>query len=432
MPAGNVTITAQWTINQYTITFNTAGGTEIAPITQNYGTEVTAPSDPTREGYTFAGWDKQIPTTMPAGNVTITAQWTINTYTFTYIIEGVETEVEYEYAAQIEVPTAPSKDGYTFAGWNPEIPSTMPANDLTVAAVFTPNNMAEHIADEMEKVIAEELTETNLETELKEAIALVQGYDGGSVFFTSENAAISIDAEGNVTLIAPTNPTTVTLTAIVSHEGETTTATYRYFTVQLTGVTYGSMTNNNVTVENVPTNAELTVGQVQSGNIQVEVEGQELAAAYDITLVSGDNNLNGEFTVRIPVPSGYEDAEKFYVYHVVEDQETLVATVTPINGYIEFTTTHFSVYALYVDEETEQEPELLATFEFGANGATGHVDGNAATNYDETSNGYTFTFKNAVKVYSGGKDETGKSALKLGTSPSYHKPKSRWPTKSYE
>ena len=75
VPAENITITAQWKINQYTITFDTAGGSEIAPITQNYGTAITAPANPTREGYTFMGWDKEIPQTMPAENITITAQW---------------------------------------------------------------------------------------------------------------------------------------------------------------------------------------------------------------------------------------------------------------------------------------------------------------------------------------------------------------------
>ena len=64
-----------WNTNKYTITFDTAGGSEIAPITQDYGTAITAPANPTREGYAFNGWDKEIPQTMPAENITITAQW---------------------------------------------------------------------------------------------------------------------------------------------------------------------------------------------------------------------------------------------------------------------------------------------------------------------------------------------------------------------
>ena len=75
MPAEDLTVTAQWRINQYTIAFDTDGGSAIAPITQDYGTQITAPADPTREGYTFIGWDKAIPATMPAENITITAQW---------------------------------------------------------------------------------------------------------------------------------------------------------------------------------------------------------------------------------------------------------------------------------------------------------------------------------------------------------------------
>ena len=70
-----LTLYPVWNTNKYTITFDTAGGSEIASITQDYGTAITAPADPTREGYTFTGWDTEIPTTMPAENITLKARW---------------------------------------------------------------------------------------------------------------------------------------------------------------------------------------------------------------------------------------------------------------------------------------------------------------------------------------------------------------------
>lgn len=71
-----LTLYAKWTINQYTITFKPENGDEDTTITQDYDTPVTAPANPTRTGYTFAGWNREIPATMPAENMTVTARWT--------------------------------------------------------------------------------------------------------------------------------------------------------------------------------------------------------------------------------------------------------------------------------------------------------------------------------------------------------------------
>ncbi|MBQ2848502.1 MAG: InlB B-repeat-containing protein [Clostridia bacterium] len=210
----NVTYIAQWEINQYTITFETVGGTEIAPIKQDYATAVTAPADPTKLGHTFAGWDKEIPSTMPAEDMTITAQWTpniydatfdagdgkfaddstiatvpgvtfgeditaptekpekegytftgwldadgnpvgtmdaegkaffaqweINQYTITFDTKG-GTEIapiKQDYATAVTAPADPEREGHTFAGWDVEVPSTMPAEDITITAKWDVN-----------------------------------------------------------------------------------------------------------------------------------------------------------------------------------------------------------------------------------------------------------------------------------------------------
>ena len=118
---GNRTYWAKWTVNQYTITFDTDGGSEVAPITQDYGSAITAPAAPTREGYTFTGWDKTIPATMPAGDMTITAQWTVNQYTITYDLDGGTAEGNPDtYTVETDAFTLknPTRPGYTFTGWS--------------------------------------------------------------------------------------------------------------------------------------------------------------------------------------------------------------------------------------------------------------------------------------------------------------------------
>ena len=136
-----LTLTAKWTANRYTITFDTAGGSEIAPITQDYGTAVTAPENPTKTSYTFAGWDREIPSAMPAGDMTITARWTVNQYTITFKPEngGEDIIITQDYGTAITAPANPTKTGYTFAGWDREIPTAMPAGDMTITARWTVN-----------------------------------------------------------------------------------------------------------------------------------------------------------------------------------------------------------------------------------------------------------------------------------------------------
>ena len=141
MPVENITVKAQWEINQYTITFDTNGGSEIAPITQDYGTEITAPDNPTRKGYTFKGWDKEIPETMPAENMTVKAQWKINQYKITFDTNGGSeiAPITQDYGTEITTPDNPTRKGYTFKGWDKEIPKTMLAENITVKAQWEIN-----------------------------------------------------------------------------------------------------------------------------------------------------------------------------------------------------------------------------------------------------------------------------------------------------
>ena len=131
-----LTLYPVWNTNKYTITFETNGGSEIAPITQDYGTEITAPDNPTRKGYTFKGWDKEIPETMPAENMTVKAQWEINQYTIAFDTNGGSeiAPITQDYGTEITAPDNPTRKGYTFKGWDKEIPETMPAENITITA----------------------------------------------------------------------------------------------------------------------------------------------------------------------------------------------------------------------------------------------------------------------------------------------------------
>ena len=114
-----LTLTAKWTANSYTITFDTDGGSKIDPITQDYGTAINAPAAPTKTGYTFMGWNPALPATMPAENMTIKAQWRINQYTITFDTDGgsaVDAQTV-AYGEKAKTPADPTKTGYTFAGW---------------------------------------------------------------------------------------------------------------------------------------------------------------------------------------------------------------------------------------------------------------------------------------------------------------------------
>ena len=138
-----LTLTAKWQVNQYTITFKPENGGQDIVIKQDYGTAITAPANPTKTGYTFAGWDREIPTTMPAGDMTITAQWQVNQYTITFKPEngGQDIVIKQDYGTAITPPAAPTRTGYTFAGWDKTIPTTMPAGDMTITAQWTENRV---------------------------------------------------------------------------------------------------------------------------------------------------------------------------------------------------------------------------------------------------------------------------------------------------
>ena len=217
--AGDLTFTANWQVNQYTITFQTSGGSTIASITQDYGTEVTAPANPTRKGHTFTGWDKAIPATMPAENMTIIAQWKINQYTITFNTDGGSAidPITQNYGAAITAPADPTKTGYTFNGWDKAIPATMPSEDVTIKAKWTANTYT--VKFDKNDTAATGTTADQTFTYDQEEALTANGYEKTGYDFlgwsAASDATTATYTDGqSVKNLSSTNGATVTLYAV--------------------------------------------------------------------------------------------------------------------------------------------------------------------------------------------------------------------------
>lgn len=137
MPANDVVINGSFAINTYKVSYMVDGKLHHADSIV-YGTPITAIDYPTKEGYTFGGWEG-VPETMPAGDVTINGTFTINSYVVTYMVDGVRHHRDTVVYAMPVVPIEnPTKEGHTFSGWK-GLPQAMPAKDVTVTGVFTIN-----------------------------------------------------------------------------------------------------------------------------------------------------------------------------------------------------------------------------------------------------------------------------------------------------
>lgn len=134
--AGDHTLYARWEINQYTIIFDSAGGGEIAPLTQDYDTAISAPPDPEMEGYDFMGWQPALPERMPAENLELTAQWEIKTYAVTFAdYNGTVLDTQtVEHGSAATAPDDPGREGYAFTGWDTCFAEVK--SDLTVTAKY--------------------------------------------------------------------------------------------------------------------------------------------------------------------------------------------------------------------------------------------------------------------------------------------------------
>ena len=127
---------------------------QYAQYTYRYGDTVIAPTAPSKTGYTFTGWSPSLPATMPANDMTVTAQFSANDYTLSYYVDSSLWNSDiYHYGDVITARSVPEKRFYTALGWSPSVPATMPANDLTVSAVYEANSLStQYLLDSLEEL----------------------------------------------------------------------------------------------------------------------------------------------------------------------------------------------------------------------------------------------------------------------------------------
>ena len=159
-PASAITLYAGWTVNSYSVSFDTHGGSAVAGQSRDYGALVIEPSAPTRVGHSFAGWfaDAALTTawdfgtdTVPASALTLHAKWAVNSYGVTFDSNGGSAVpgVSADYGTTIAEPSAPTREGYSFAGWFADAglttawsfeTDTMPAAAITLYAKWSINS----------------------------------------------------------------------------------------------------------------------------------------------------------------------------------------------------------------------------------------------------------------------------------------------------
>ena len=142
MPAHDIKITGSFGVNSYTVTYKVDNSTYGAVETYQYGENVSLREKPVKEGYSFKGWSRDSGFTMPAENVVIEGHFEINKYTVRYEVDGAlyGEEESYDFGEMVEIREEPTKDGYTFSHWSQKEAFTMPANDVVIKGNFSINS----------------------------------------------------------------------------------------------------------------------------------------------------------------------------------------------------------------------------------------------------------------------------------------------------
>lgn len=316
----NITLYAKWTTNNYTVTFNSNGGSTINNQAVAFGTPITQPTAPTKTGYTFAGWysdDKlttawNFVTLCPANNVTLYAKWTINNYKVTFNSNGgtAVTPLTAQFSSLLSIPQAPTYTGYYFFGWYKDTALTTPwnfssdkiAGDTTLYAKwdYTPNFCSAKISSSITSLNVRSKPSTSSDSSILGTVLKNQQV---KIYPSTTSGWYQIDYNGKTAFISgklDSGTITVNFTAYAAKVIATPGPANIYTTADNKSTVVGTLATNTVLnvipVADNPLFVQVPVTVTVSGSSSV-VKGYVLAS--DIKKLEYDT-LN----IHSPAPAG--------------------------------------------------------------------------------------------------------------------------------
>ncbi len=322
---GNKTVNAVYTVNSYTITFDSDGGSSVDAVTQNYGTTVSAPSEPTKTGYTFQHWaldgEKYNFGSMPAKNITLTAVWKINSYTVKYLVDGKALEQypnkTYDYNSEVTVSEAYTKTGYTVSEWKAEgITVTggkffMPAGDVTFNATSTANKYTltiNFVYEDGTKAGESDITECTYGMSYSRWAIKLDGYTAtpysivtGSmpandltvtVTYKINQYTITFNSDGGSDVANITDDYKKTVTA--PENPVKTGYTFQYWTLDGTEYTFSTMPAKNITLKAAWKINQYTIAFDSDGGSEVE----DITANYNAGITAPEKPTKTGYTFQ--------------------------------------------------------------------------------------------------------------------------------------
>ena len=357
----NITLYAKWKINTYTVTFVDWNNTVLKTETVEYEASATPPADPTRTGYTFTGWDPEYDEI--EGDLTVTAQYEINTYTVTFVDWNntvLKTETV-EYEASATPPADPTRTGYTFDGW--DVGYDEIDGDLTVTAQYEINTYTVTFdstgGDNIDPVDAD------FDTMISAPASPTRtGYDfKGWYIDRAYTAAWNFDSDkvvDDLTLYARW----LKLTFSPNDQPTSVSSTGLSSSVNIPEESDPSYEEINLKLDVEEVDEEDQPNFVITAASELNKQDKELIKAYDLSLIktliktTGDmstvkvenSDITAPITIRLPLPAAFANRGGLTVVYIDDEgnMTTMATTLIQVGDeyFLEFTTDHFSVYAV--------------------------------------------------------------------------------------